>query len=58
VWGRSASLHRVFRFTLQGLKLDLNRLLLAANETAGSMLLHRVRSEMRLLSKDVDCYNV
>jgi hypothetical protein len=25
---------RVFRFTLQGLKLDSNRLLLAANETA------------------------
>jgi hypothetical protein len=24
----------VFRFTLQGLKLDSNRLLLAANETA------------------------
>jgi hypothetical protein len=34
VWGRSASPRRVFRFTLQGLKLDSNRLLLAANETA------------------------
>jgi hypothetical protein len=34
VWGRSASPRRVFRFTLKGLKLDSNRLLLAANETA------------------------
>jgi hypothetical protein len=34
VWGRSAPTCRVFRFILQGLKLDSNRLLLAANETA------------------------
>ena len=34
VWGRSTLTCRVFRFTLQGLKLDSNRLLLAANETA------------------------
>jgi hypothetical protein len=46
VWGQSAPTCRVFRFSLQGLKLDSNRLLLAANETAWYMLLHRVRSEM------------
>jgi hypothetical protein len=34
VWGQSASPRRVFRFPLQGLKLDSNRLLLAANEVA------------------------
>jgi hypothetical protein len=33
-WGQTAPACRVFRFTLQGLKLDSNRLLLAANETA------------------------
>jgi hypothetical protein len=33
VWGQSAPTCRVFRFTLQGSKLDSNRLLLAANET-------------------------
>jgi hypothetical protein len=32
--GRSAPTCCVFRFTLQGLKLISNRLLLAANETA------------------------
>jgi hypothetical protein len=32
----------VFRFTLQGLKLDLNCLLLAANKTAWSIVLHWV----------------
>jgi hypothetical protein len=31
--GTEASPRRVFRFTLQGLKLDSNRLLLASNET-------------------------
>jgi hypothetical protein len=31
--GRSAPTCHVFRFTLEGLKLDSNRLLLAANET-------------------------
>jgi hypothetical protein len=34
VWGRSAPTCHVFRFTLQGLKLDSNCLLLVANETA------------------------
>jgi hypothetical protein len=34
VWGQGASPRRVFRFTLQGLKLDSNCLLLVANETA------------------------
>jgi hypothetical protein len=32
--GRSAPTCRVFMFTMQGLKLDSNRLLLAANETS------------------------
>jgi hypothetical protein len=63
VWGRIASPRRVFRFTLQGLKLDSNRLLLAANETAWSMLLHWVTSGnvmswyKMLIAKNV-CYYV
>jgi hypothetical protein len=40
VWGQSVLTCCVFRFTLQGLKLDLNRLLLAANETACLLVLH------------------
>jgi hypothetical protein len=58
VWRWSTSPRCVFRFTLQGLKLDSNRLLLTANETAWSMLLHWVRSGMRWHSKYVDCNNV
>jgi hypothetical protein len=34
---------------LARLKLDSNRLLLVANETASPLILHRVRSEMRFL---------
>jgi hypothetical protein len=49
VWERSAPTCRVFRFTLQGLKLDSNCLLLAANETAWSLVLHWVRSEMSFI---------
>jgi hypothetical protein len=63
VWGRSARTCRVFRFTLQGYKLDSNRLLLADNETAWSMLLHWVTSGnmmswyKMLIAKNV-CYYV
>ena len=63
VQGRSILTCRVFRFTLQGLKLDSNRLLLAANETAWSMLLHWVTSGIvlrwykMLIAKNV-CYYV
>jgi hypothetical protein len=63
VWGRSAPTCRVFRFTLQGWKLDSNRLLLAANETAWSMLLHWVTSETgmrwyKMLIANNVCYYV
>jgi hypothetical protein len=54
VWRWNALTYRVFRFTLQGLKLHSNRLLLAANETIWSMLLHWVRSEMRFL--EIKCW--
>jgi hypothetical protein len=46
VWGRSAPTCCVFRFTLEDLKLDLNHLVLVANETTRYVLLHRVRSEL------------
>jgi hypothetical protein len=56
VWGRSDPTCRVFRFTLQGLlKLDLNRLLLVANEIAWPLVLHWVRSEMRFLH-EITCW--
>jgi hypothetical protein len=63
VWGRSTPTCRVFRFTLQGLKLDSNRLLLAANETAWPLVLHWVRSEMRFTPDNLlfvlnACYHV
>jgi hypothetical protein len=58
VWGRSALTCHVFRFTLQGLKLDSNRLLLIANETAWSIVLHWVISGNEILAKDIDWYNV
>jgi hypothetical protein len=45
------------------LKLDSNRLLLAANETAWPLVLHWVRSEMRLTWDNLlivlnDCYHI
>jgi hypothetical protein len=47
-WGRSTPTCCVFRFTLQDLKPNSNCLLLVANETAWSLVLHWVRSEMRI----------
>jgi hypothetical protein len=63
VWGRSALTCRVFRFTLQGLILDSNRLLLTANETAWPLVLHWVRSETRFIWDNLlivlnACYHV
>jgi hypothetical protein len=63
VWGRSAPTCHVLRFTLQGLKLDSDRLLLVANETAWTLVLHWVKSEMRFTWDNMlvvlnDCYHV